>query len=216
MRILERNLDERKTKKSYKNVVWFYDFWSWFTESKATQKVIELAEIKDNQTILEVPCGTGVVFENIVKKNPSGKNIGIDLSPDMLEKAKQRIQKLDYINYELKKGTVLQLDFKDNNSDILINNFMIDLMPEDSFDKISSEFYRVLSPNGTVVISIFSIGEKRINKIWYWVAKYLPDLLTGCRPVSFESNLINAGFKIEKVLKISQNTFPSEVIRARK
>ena len=216
MKILDRNLDERKTEKSYKKIVWFYDFWSWLTESKAAQKVIELAEIKDRQTILEVACGTGVVFENIVKNNPNGKNIGIDLTPDMIEKAKQRMQKLDYHNYELRKGNVFQLDFNDNYFDILINNFMIDLMPEDSFDKIASEFYRVLAPNGTVVISIFSFGEKRINKIWYWVAKYLPDLLTGCRPVSIESNLINAGFKIEKVLQISQNTFPAEVIRARK
>ena len=216
MKILERNLDELKTKKSYKKVVWFYDFWSWLTESKAARKVIELAEIKDRQTILEVACGTGVVFENIVKNNPNGKNIGIDLSPDMLEKAKQRMQKLDYRNYELKQGNVFQLDFNDNSFDILINNFMIDLMPEDSFDKIASEFYRVLAHNGTVVISIFSFGEKGINKIWYWVAKYLPDLLTGCRPVSIKSNLINAGFKIEKVLQISQNTFPAEVIRARK
>ena len=42
----------------------------------------------------------------------------------------------------------------------------------------------------------------------------MPDLLTGCRPVSFKENLLKAGFKIEKSIEISQNTFPSEVIKA--
>ena len=59
----------------------FYDFWSWLTESKAAKKVLKLAE-------------TGIVFEKIVRKNLNGINIGIDLSLDMLGKAKQRLQNL--------------------------------------------------------------------------------------------------------------------------
>lgn len=54
------------------------------------------------------------------------------------------------------------------------------------------------------------------RKIWFWVAKKCPDLLTGCRPVSFKNNLIKAGFEIEKALEISKNTFPSEIIKAKK
>jgi len=46
-----------------------------------------LIEFKDGKTILEVACGTGVVFEQIVRRNPNGRNLGIDLSPDMLAKA---------------------------------------------------------------------------------------------------------------------------------
>ncbi len=54
------------------------------------------------------------------------------------------------------------------------------------------------------------------NKFWLWVAQKIPYLLTGCRPVSFKENLIKAGFTIEKSVEISQNTFPSEVIKAKK
>jgi ubiquinone/menaquinone biosynthesis C-methylase UbiE len=91
MKILERELDKAKTKKSYKKVVWFYDFWSWLTEAKAAKKVIDIAEIENRKKILEIACGTGVVFEQIVHKNPDGENIGIDLSPDMLGKARKRL-----------------------------------------------------------------------------------------------------------------------------
>jgi len=135
--ILERKWNKEKTKKNYNKVVWFYDLWSWQTESKAAKMVLQFADIQDNQKILEVACGTGIVFKKIVGKNPSGQNVGVDLSPEMLKKAKTRLQKSTYTNYELKGGDVLNLDFPDNSFDLLINNFMIDLMSEESFDKIA-------------------------------------------------------------------------------
>ena len=213
MKVLERKLDKAKTKKSYKKVVWFYNIWSWLTESKAAKKVIELAVIEDRKRILEVACGTGFVFEQIVHRNPNGENIGIDLSPDMLDKARKRLKK-GSDNFELKEGNALNLKFDDNAFDILINNFMVDLMPQEDFDRIAQEFRRVLKPKGVLVISTFSFGKKRVNRIWLWVAKHFPNLLTGCRPVSFKDNLIKARFSIEQNIEISQNTFPSEVIKA--
>ena len=216
MEVLKRKLDTNKTKTNYGKVVWFYDFWSWLTESKAAMSVIKFSEIKDGETVLEVACGTGVVFELIVKQNPNGENIGIDLSPDMLNKAKKRLKKLKSNHYEFREGDVLKLDFNDNSCDLVVNNFMVDLMPFATFDKIAEEFYRVTKPDGRVVISTFSFGKKKINKFWFWVAKKFPDILTGCRPVSFKENLVKAGFEIEKSIEISQNTFPSEIIKARK
>lgn len=216
MEILERELNKEKTKDSYRKVAWFYNFWSRLTESKAAIMVLKLADIKDGQKILEVACGTGLVFKRIVSQNPNGQNIGIDLSPEMLRRSKKALQKSKSTNFELKEGDVLNLDFPDNSFDILVNNFMVDLMPEESFDKIASEFYRVLNPDGIAVISNFSFGKKRINKFWLMVAKKAPGLLTGCRPVTFKDNLIGAGFIIEKDLELSQNTWPSEVIKARK
>lgn len=215
MDVLNRKLDKAEIKRSYKKVAWFYDFWSWLTESKAAKKVIDWSDIEDGKNILEVACGTGVVFERIVEKNPDGLNIGIDLSPAMLEKARKRL-KAKTGNYELKEGDALNLDFQNNTFDIVINNFMVDLMPEETFDKIAQEFYSVLRPGGVVVVSTFSYGKKKINKIWFWVAKCFPGFLTGCRPVSFKEYLVRAGFDIEKDMEISQNTFPSEVIKARK
>ncbi len=93
---------------------------------------------------------------------------------------------------------------------------MIDLLPEKDFEKILSEFYRVIKPSGRAVISTMAFGQKWYNKFWYWIARKLPDLLTGCRPVSIVHNLKEVGFIIEKTEQISQNTFPAEVIGARK
>ena len=216
MRILEREFDSTKIQLDYNKVAWFYNLWSRLTESKAAKYVIESAEIKNGETILEIACGTGVVFEQIVKRNPNGKNTGIDLSPAMLDKAKKRLSKLNNANYKLIEADALNLNFKEETFNVIINNFMIDLMPVEFFDKLAKEFYRLLKSDGIVVLSTFSFGKKKINKIWIWIAKRFPGLLTGCRPVSFREYLINAGFEIEKDFEISQNTFPSEVIKARK
>ncbi len=215
-KILHRKIDVNKTIKSYRNVIWFYDFWSRFTESRALRKVIELADLKNHQSILEIACGTGTIFEKIVMKNPDGNNIGVDLSPDMLQKAKQRLQKSGLKNYELQEGNVLNLNLSENSFDVLISNFMLDLMPEETFDTIVNEFFKVLKQNGNCVISTFSFGTKRVHKFWYWIAKNIPGILTGCRPVTFKGHLEKAGFVILEDYQISQNTFPSEVIKAQK
>lgn len=214
MKTLERQINEAKTKKEFKQVVWFYDIWGRFTESKAEKVVVELAGIKDGSSILDVACGTGEMLKKIVKLNPGGANIGIDLSPDMLAKAKKKLEKADYGNFELKEGNALQLNFPDNTFDLLVNSYMVDLLPVQYFNTVASEFFRVLKPNGSIVISTFSFGTKKIHRFWFFVSKHFPKLLTGCRPVRFRENLINAGFRIENEIEISQNTFPSQIIKA--
>jgi ubiquinone/menaquinone biosynthesis C-methylase UbiE len=216
MKVLERDFDESRIKKEFKQVVWMYDLWGWLTERKATLKVLKLAEINNGISILDVACGTGEMLQKMVKLNPDGKNIGIDLSSDMLIKAKERLNKLKSGNFDLQEGNVLSLDFPDNSFDLLINNYMVDLMPVETFDKIAAEFYRVLKPDGKLVMSTFSFGTKSIHRFWFWVAKQFPRLLTGCRPVSFKDYLVEAGFEIEQEMEISQNTFPSQIIKAGK
>jgi ubiquinone/menaquinone biosynthesis C-methylase UbiE len=76
----------------YDKIAPIYDVWGKLTESRARNRAIELAEIKDGQIFLEVAVGTGLAFYEIVKRNPNGTNTGIDLSQGMLEKAKKRVR----------------------------------------------------------------------------------------------------------------------------
>ncbi|HYW96969.1 MAG TPA: methyltransferase domain-containing protein [Bacteroidales bacterium] len=216
MKILDRTYNESKIKKEFKQVLWIYDFWGRLTERKAMKKVLGMAEIKNGDNVLDVACGTGELLKRMVKQNPAGRNTGIDLSPAMLDKARKRLKKLHTENFELQQGNALDLDFPDDTFDVLLNNYMVDLLPESSFNQIAAEFYRVLKPGGRLVMSTFSFGTKRIHKIWYLMARLFPGLLTDCRPVAFQPYLENAGFDVEETLEISQNTFPTQVIKAGK
>lgn len=83
----------------YDSKVWFYDVWAYFTESKARYRALELAKIHNNQSVLEVAVGTGLMFSDIVQRNSKGENIGIDISQGMLSKAKRRLSKQQNENY---------------------------------------------------------------------------------------------------------------------
>ncbi len=214
--VLQRTLSEENVKDSYSKIAGFYNFWSWLTESKATEKVIELAQIRDGEQILEVAVGTGLVFAEIVERNPNGRNEGINVSPVMLSRAQRYLKNHDEDSFHLQAGDAYQLPFEENTFDLIINNFMLDLLPETDFVTVLSEFNRVLKPSGRVVISRMAFGRKWYNKIWQWIAKHFPSLLSGCRPVSMYDHLGKAGFGNIKSEYLSQNTFPSEVLRAEK
>jgi ubiquinone/menaquinone biosynthesis C-methylase UbiE len=213
--ILTRRYAEDATKDAYSKVARFYNLWSWLTESKAAKRVVELAEITDGERILEVAVGTGLVFAEIVRRNKNGVSDGLDLSPDMLRKAERRMKDYPKERYQLHVGNAYRLPFDSNTFDLVVNNFMLDLLPEEDFVAVLSEFKRVLKPQGRIVLSTMSFGTRWYNRIWDWLSMHLPSLLTGCRPVTMSRYLMQAGFDSIQSEYISQNTFPSEVVKAR-
>jgi len=215
--VLPRHYSAPEVKSLYAKVAWFYDGWSRLTEDKALSRLLALAAVKDNSHIVEVATGTGRLFEKLVKLNPSGVNEGMDLSPEMLDQARRRLKRsVPADAYHLREGSAYQLPYASESFDLLFNTFMLDLLPVEDYPKILDEFMRVLKPGGRVAIAWFSAGHKWYNRFWSWVAKHFPDLLTGCRPVEPESALRLAGFQILEQEDISQNTFPSSIVLARK
>lgn len=214
--ILTRHRSDDSIKDAYSKVARFYNLWSSLTESQAAEKVIEWAEIRDGEQILEVAVGTGLVFAEIVQHNPSGFTNGIDISQSMLARAEQLVKNRPEQRYNLQMGSAYKLPFESNMFDVLINNFMLDLLPEEDFPIILSEFHRVLKPNGRVILSTMTFGRRWYNKLWHFIAKRMPSLLTGCRPVTMSRFLAEAGFVSVESVYLSQNTFPSEVLRGEK
>ena len=203
-----------RIQKDYAKVAWVYDFWSFLTETRALKKSLEFAEIKDKEAVLEVAVGTGRAFKKIVELNPNGRNEGIDISEDMIKVARKRLRK--YKHFKLKRGEAGKLPYKSNSFDILINSFMLDLLPEKDYKAILKEYKRVLKKNGRVVITTMTNGREWYSRFWDMVARKFPAVLTGCRPVDLEKEIKKAGFTIEKSEYITQNTFPSLVIYAGK
>jgi len=126
------------------------------------------------------------------------------------------MEKTGQKNYELRQADLFEVQADSVSFDKLINNFMIDLMPEEKFEEILSVFYKILTPNGIALISTFSFGKSKINKFWFWAAKHFPSLLTNCRPVEITEQIKKVGFIIDREIEISQNTFPSKVYKLKK
>ena len=208
---LIRNFDSGETQQAYSKIVWFYDFWGWITELRANHKVLELADIKDREYVLEAAVGTGRLFQQIVLSNPGGLTIGFDLTPAMLQKARHRCDQSDERRYSLEIADTYHLPYSTESFDLLINNFMLDLLPEKDYTHILGEFNRVLKPGGHLLISTMAFGHRWYHRFWTWVAVTFPRLMTNCRPVQIGEYLQKAGFENIQSYFISQNTFPSLV-----
>lgn len=102
---LEAEVSQAKIPGIYDSISRFYDIWGRLTESHARDRALELAEVQDGQKVLEVAVGTGLAFSEIIKRNPSGSNIGIDVSKGMLKRAERRLRRVSGANYELRIGS---------------------------------------------------------------------------------------------------------------
>jgi arsenite methyltransferase len=109
---------------------------------------IKFAVIKEGDTVVDLGSGAGIdVFlaANMVKSN--GKVIGIDLTDEMLQKARNNAIKNGYTNVEFRKGDIEErIPVEDNSVDVVISNCVINLTTDKA--KTFSEIHRILKPNG--------------------------------------------------------------------
>ncbi len=215
MSISNAKLNKNDVVDVYTQTAPVYDVWGSLTETKARKKSLSLAQIKDGEAILEVAVGTGLTFQEILRANPHGKNVGVDLTPAMLEKAKSRIGKLSAQNYQLLVGDAYHLDFPNHQFDLLMNNYMFDLLPEEDFVPVLKEFKRVLKPKGRIVLVNMTRGERFYQRFWESVYRFNPRWLGGCRGVFLSGPMQTAGFTNIKRETVSQMGFPSEIISAK-
>jgi len=211
---LDARISQSNIGSVYDKIAPIYDIWGKLTESRARNRAIELAKIKDGSHVLEVAVGTGLAFYEIVKRNPSGTNTGIDLSQGMLEKAKKRLKKISFTNYSLNFGTAFQLEMADESIDVLVNNYMFDLIPFEDMDKILTEFKRVLKKEGRLVLVNMTEGERFGSRLYDLIYNLSPKTMGGCRGVKLSGKLKEHGFRVETREYYQQMLFPSEVILA--
>lgn len=216
--------NERRTQKArvsqadavrlYDRLSGVYDVWGRLTEEKARNRSLELAEIRDGQHVLEVAVGTGLAFVEVVRKNPNGRNLGIDVSARMLAEAERRLRNAGSSNYELSIGSALDIRVKDNSFDVLLNSYMFDLLEEDDWPRVLTEFNRVLEPGGRLVLVNMTFGEKWGSGIYERLYRLSPSLMGGCRGVRLDGPLGQHGFQVMRREYFQQLLLPSEVILA--
>ena len=141
--ILEARVPHDQMIRKYNRIASIYDLFGVLMESKARQKALDFAAIKNGETVLEVALGTGLNFVEVLKRNPSGFVEGVDISINMLERAHKRIAKTGHPNYRLYLCDCRHLPFEDETFDILINQYVFDILPVEDFIPILLEFKRV-------------------------------------------------------------------------
>lgn len=135
---------------------------------------VVLASLKEGEVVLDLGSGAGLdAFIAARKVGNSGRVIGIDMTPDMLEKARAAAKRVGLTNIEFRDGDIENLPVNDDSVDVIISNCVINLAPNKS--KVFKEAFRVLRPGGRLAVSDIVLDKELPEHIRESIGNY-----TGC------------------------------------
>jgi ubiquinone/menaquinone biosynthesis C-methylase UbiE len=200
----------------YTRIAPVYELWARATESKARGRVFELASVRPGEDILEVATGTGVQLARLASANRGGRTVGVEDSAGMLSRTRRTLGRSGLAGVELVEGSALDLPLPDESFDLVVNSYMLDLLPREAIPRALEEFRRVLRSGGRLVLSNMTKAERRLDGIWDWLYAKGIVLTANCRGVLAAPVLHELGFSEISREYLSQATFPTEIITARK
>jgi SAM-dependent methyltransferase len=168
---------------------------------------VALASLKEGQTVLDLGSGAGFdCFLAAKRVGKSGKVIGVDMTPEMIDKARENARKGKYENVEFRLGEIENLPMADGTVDVIISNCVINLSP--SKKRVFEEAFRVLKPNGRLMVSDIVLLKKLPEIIRKNAQAYI-GCVSGAEMKSKYLQMIeDAGFQEVKI--IEENHFQVE------
>ena len=165
------------------------------------------ARVEEGMTVLDLGSGAGIdvfMVARLVGKN--GRAIGVDITPEMVTRARKGAREGGTKNVEFRLGEIENLPVADASVDIVISNCVVNLSPDKS--RVFGEVFRVLRPGGRMVISDVVARFELPDEV-----RQNPDLYSGCMagaqtPEVIERLMRSAGFQEVKIdLREESRTF---------
>ena len=160
---------------------------------------LNFADIKEGETIVDLGSGAGIdVFLSAKRVGGRGKVIGIDMTNEMLEKARRNAKVYNYLNVEFRKGDIeKEIPVNDSTADLVISNCVINL----TIDKVGAfrEVHRILKQGGRMVISDL-VTDAEVAPSSVSVEKWCSCLDGALTKEHYLDSIRKAGFQNVKVL----------------
>ncbi len=172
---------------------------------------LALEEITPGMTVLDLGSGAGFdAFLAWKKVGPTGRVIGVDMTDDMLERARDNAKNLGATNVEFRKGHIEKLPVDSASVDLVISNCVINL----STDKPSvfAEIARVLKPGGRFAVSDIVLLEELPEEIKQDVSAYVGCLAGASSLGAYVKLALNAGLRGVKILEVQHGSKLAEVL----
>jgi ubiquinone/menaquinone biosynthesis C-methylase UbiE len=170
---------------------------------------VALASLKQGETVLDLGAGAGFdCFLAAGRVGDSGKVIGVDMTPEMIEKARENARKGNYSNVEFRLGEIEHLPAADNSVDAVISNCVINLSPDKK--GVFAEAFRALKPGGRMMISDIVLLKELPAFIKNSIEAYIGCVAGAMLKDEYLKAVSEAGFQDVKI--IDETAFPAELI----
>ncbi len=170
---------------------------------------VALASLKEGEVVLDLGSGAGFdCFLAAQRVGKRGKVIGVDMTPEMIERARENARKGGYENVEFILGEIENLPVADNHVDAIISNCVINLSPDK--DRVFAEAFRVLKPGGRLMVSDIVLVEALPESIKNSIEAYIGCLAGAVMKDDYIKAIKNAGFQGVRI--IDESAFPVELM----
>lgn len=155
---------------------------------------VAIASLKEGDVVLDLGSGAG--FDAFLAANKVGKTgrvIGVDMTTEMVEKARKNAKKGNYSNVEFRHGEIESLPVESDSIDVIISNCVINLSPDK--ESVFKEAYRVLKPNGRLMVSDLVLVRELPQKIRDSIEAYVGCLAGAILKNEYLGHIETAGFR---------------------
>lgn len=161
---------------------------------------VAIASLKEGETVIDLGSGGGLdCFLAAAKVGISGRVIGIDMTPEMLEKARENARRGNYANVEFRLGEIENLPVADNTGNVIISNCVINLSPDKK--RAFSEAFRVLKPGGRIMISDLALNKDLPDFLKDSIDAYIRCLSGAIKKDEYLSAVRDAGFQDVEIIE---------------
>jgi SAM-dependent methyltransferase len=168
-----------------------------------------IAGLKAGETVLDLGSGAGIdCFLAAAKVGPRGRVIGVDMTPDMIDKARENARQAGAKNVEFRLGEIENLPAADGSVDVIISNCVINLSTDKP--RVFREAFRVLKPGGRLMVSDLALKKPLPKAVRESVDVYVACVAGAMVKEDYLGAIREAGFK--DVAVVSETAFPAELI----
>ena len=170
---------------------------------------VAMASLKEGETVLDLGSGAGfdcfLASQRVGKK---GKVIGIDMTPEMIDRARENARKDNYTNVEFRLGEIENLPVADNTVDVIISNCVINLSTDKP--RVFSEAFRTLKPGGRLMVSDIVLLKELPEFLKESVEAYVGCVAGAMKRGDYVRTIRDAGFRDVRI--VEQSTLPLDLL----
>lgn len=173
---------------------------------------VDYAEMKPGNTVLDLGAGAGNdVFVARAIVGETGHVIGVDMTPEMISKARQNNQKLGYTNVEFRLGEIENLPVESGSVDVVISNCVLNLVPDKT--RAFAEINRVLKPGAHFCVSDIVLKGKLPAELKKSAEMYAGCVAGAMQQEDYLAEIEKAGFTGTVIKKTKVISLPDEVLK---